>query len=861
MFDLPPAKQTGPAFDLKEAGRQFMLGTRQVVEGAASPITMTADAINTLANLPIKGANALLGTEIPEFKSSAWALNRALVERAGFPEERNSQENLIGAVVKGGSGALLTAGAGTIPSFVKSAPTLATALSAAPGSQVVGGMTGGAAAEGTRQGLQDVTLFENETGDRVAKGFLSLLAGVAAGVGGYAGSRGAANVAAASKDASQGVLDLLTQGGRERIAGNVLRQASGAPETLPARLDDAITYSSAIPGIKPTTAQALGGDTQLSSLELGLRNDPAFRQAFDIRAAENQTARTGVMDILFPKDAGSVDDLAAGIKQAWSQADDAGRQEIIAAQQRAQQRIAELGGTIDAQAAGRIVREELQTAYDASRSRTGAAYRAIDPAGTANFAGGEVWDRIAPTIQTYFANSTAGTPKELLPIIERLRNSNNLSFGGLNAIRKELQDVAGQASRQGNRTLASAAGQMADDVAGYVDDAAAAGRGFTPEQAAQYQAARDLRRDQGQKFERGAVGQVLKRGPYGEMHTPESAVPAELFFRGPGSPEAAQQFIAAAGNRPRAVQALQDHVATQLRQNVTNPDGSINPGKLLQFRVQHAGAIEAFPELQGRINNVVEAQAAVDRATLSQSARSAEMSGSPLNQFLTKNPADAVASIIGSKNSEAAIGQVVGQLRGNPASLGAFKRSVVDWIKGQIETAGIQPVSGEPVQSFAKLKRIMDTKLATLRQVFSADEIKTLQSVADQMAAEARVTSARPMGSNTFSNLATRSLVERATGGLFPMGGNQSALTPSLRWVLGNVDNSVRDAINRALLNPDDALRMVRSASNIPVRDLSAELRSLGQGLAGQAAIQGVQGGNQSQMLPGPRRAAMFGAY
>jgi hypothetical protein len=49
---------------------------------------------------------------------------------------------------------------------------------------------------------------------------------------------------------------------------------------------------------------------------------------------------------------------------------------------------------------------------------------------------------------------------------------------------------------------------------------------------------------------------------------------------------------------------------------------------------------------------------------------------------------------------------------------------------------------------------------------------------------------------------------------------------------------------------------MVGSASNMPVRDLTAELRALGQGLLGQTAIQGM---NQSQAL-GPRRAAMFGA-
>jgi hypothetical protein len=181
-----------------------------------------------------------------------------------------------------------------------------------------------------------------------------------------------------------------------------------------------------------------------------------------------------------------------------------------------------------------------------------------------------------------------------------------------------------------------------------------------------------MRRDQGQRFERGAVGNVLERGPYGEPKLPSSAVPAELFFRGGGSPEAAQQFIGAAGDRPRAVQALSDHIATQLRQTVTRTDGTIDSNRLIRFMSDHSGALNAFPELRQRIGNVAEAQAMADQAALAHSARQSEMSRSPLNNFLTKNPTDAVASIVGSSNSEAAVNQVMEQLRGNAASLAAF---------------------------------------------------------------------------------------------------------------------------------------------------------------------------------------------
>ena len=70
-------------------------------------------------------------------------------------------------------------------------------------------------------------------------------------------------------------------------------------------------------------------------------------------------------------------------------------------------------------------------------------------------------------------------------------------------------------------------------------------------------------------------------------------------------------------------------------------------------------------------------------------------------------------------------------------------------------------------------------------------------------------------------------------------------LAEPLRHLFGGVDNEIRDAINNALLSPEDALRMVNSARNIPVRDLPLELRRLGIGLGGQTINQGI---NQSQI-------------
>ena len=450
----------------------------------------------------------------------------------------------------------------------------------------------------------------------------------------------------------------------------------------------------------------------------------------------------------------------------------------------------------------------------------------------------------------YFANSTAGTPDDLIPILQRLRNSPNLTLAQIDAIRSDLGNIAGRAIQSGDRRLSSVASQMADDIGSYIDESAATGQGFSPEQAAAYQEARTLRRQQGDTFERGAVGATLKRGQFGEQ-SPASTVPADLFFRGGGSPEAAQQFIAAAGGRPRALQAAQNYLSTMLRQNVMAADGTIDAARLARFQNDYSGALHAFPELRAGIQNVADAQAIVDQATLTQTARQAEMAGSPLNQFLTKNPTEAVSTILKSQNSQAAVGRIMEQLRDNPASLAAFKRSVVEWFRGSIENAGVQPVSGEPLQSFAKLKSIMDNKLPTLRQIFTPAEIDVMQAFADQMGQEARVMGSKPLGSNTFANLASRYLVDRATNSIAPMTGkNVSSMTPGLSWLLRGTDVSIRDAINNALLNPSAASRMVEAASKIPTNSPVMALVALKRGLTGQLGIQAINSGQQNINLP-----------
>lgn len=825
----------------KRLGTQLMKGTRNVVEGAAAPFTMVGDLTNSLINAGIGGYNKLTGSDVQPLGLPSQGVHQALLA-AGFPEDAPN-EGIAGAAVRAGTGGLVTMGAGTIPALANAAPEIASALTINPASQLVAATAGGVTSEAARQGLEGVKIFENPTLDNIAKSVLITGAGFGGGVGAYGVSRGVANATEAASGGIKSVLDILTPAGREKIAGQVIRQASGDPQSLASRLSDLPEPS--VPGVRPTTAQALGGDSQLSALELGLRNDPSYRHAFDVRAAENQAARSAALETMAPVNGGA-DDVAQLVVRGFQEYGDDMRAAVQQAEQQVQQRIAALGQQADQQAVGGIIREELQAAYARARAATSAAYRGIDPGNTSAFPGPAVYDRVAPLIEQYFANSTGGTPQELLPIMTRLRNSPNLTFGQIDAIRQDLQKVAGQAYQSGDRRLASVAGQMADAVGSTVDDAAAAGQGFTPEQAQAYQQARQLRAEQGATFERGQVGQVLKTGPYGEPRIPDSGVPAELFFRSGGSPEAAQQFIQAAGGRPAAVAAMRQYIAGRMREAITSADGTVDPARLQAFQRDYGGALLSFPELQSQLGGIAQAQSAVDAATLAETAARDQMRGSPLNNFATKNPSDAVAAIVNSADSERQVTIALQQLSQTQGGVEAFRRSVLDWLTGRIENAGVQPSTGDALQSFAKFKAIMDKKAPTLTRIFSPEEMQTLRGVFEQLGAENRVTSAKPLGSNTFTNLATRYLVERLTNSYAPMmGKTNSALTPGLSWITRGVDEQVRQSLVDALLNPSTAARVVGLAAPLPIRDISRVLPDTARAILSQQLL----------MLPSQRPA------
>jgi hypothetical protein len=230
--------------------------------------------------------------------------------------------------------------------------------------------------------------------------------------GGLVGALGAELPAAAltGARAAGNYIAPLTQGGRERLAGETLVQSATNPAAARRTLNEGI--DEIIPGSRPTTFQATG-DMGLGALEReAATRDPA---AFLTRRAEQNAARTSALESIQPN--GSPADIAhffrsqlraldettlAGLEEAQGRARTAaegigGARSLEAAgesilarvepQRRkleatARESTAGLGGQGQPQQYGATIRGSLSDANFFAKQREGLLWRAVDPDGS-----------------------------------------------------------------------------------------------------------------------------------------------------------------------------------------------------------------------------------------------------------------------------------------------------------------------------------------------------------------------------------------------------------------------------------------------------------------------------------------------
>jgi hypothetical protein len=253
-----PRMETGNASDLL---RQLGLTARAGITGIASLPLLAAEPIAAMTGQP----------------NQAQTLQRLLTQ-LGLPEPRTGQERVVQDITSAGS-----AVAGPAAIAQRFAPSVQRFLSENLGTQAAAA-TGGALASGAAR--------EGDAGPVMQ--MIGSLGGAVAG-------GGAAGLGPTAAKATKEIVRPFTQAGREAITGNVLRSLS---TNVSNAIEAGANYVPAIPGYRPTTAQATR-DIGLISAETPIRALDVTGK-FGTQIGEANQARMAILDRL-AKDKATVD--------------------------------------------------------------------------------------------------------------------------------------------------------------------------------------------------------------------------------------------------------------------------------------------------------------------------------------------------------------------------------------------------------------------------------------------------------------------------------------------------------------------------------------------------------------------------
>lgn len=713
-------------------------------------------------------------------------------------------------------GNALTLGVGPTVSGAKYLAASKGPLSLIGRSARVGGLYGGVygAGEGDDLGARAANAAKGAAAGAVAG---AAIPGVPAGVRAGAKTSGA-------------LLQPFTRAGQEQIAANTLRRVAG--EDVSGLL--AKPLEAPVPGSLPTTGQQTQNYGLLAT-ENALTADPAIGAQLAERSAANNTARVQAINAQAPEGVGAAN-VQEAVRREMQRFTNATDDMISTATQRAQQALQQVGPQISSQDAGRIIRQSVQEAYDAHRGSVSQAYNAIDPDGSTSIDFRPVWTAIAPAITERFVERTGGMPQQLIPILQRLRNTENTSVRSADRIRKELYNISSQAGVSGDRDLASAATDIARAMESHLDEVASGATAgvLSTGQREQFALARTLRNNQGDLYESGAMGGAVDRGPYGRYTVQDSDVPGRLLS---GSPEAAQQLIGSVGQNPQAMQAARASLATSFRQAATRPDGGIDANAAQRWLTNNQEMLAQFPDIATAARQAIDQQRRVVGLTERQTDASRRIESSPVGQLLgDKNPDKVVLDILSGPTSVANTEGLLRTIGNDENAKNGLKRSIVDYL--QSRTTGQLNIQGDNNLAQNQYNQALGKLRPVMAKLFNAEELKALEAVGVDLKRQQLNSAARGVGSNTVHNLSTNNIIDQTAGSRAvnnPLAQALASYGPN--WIYRASDQQIRQILGDALLNPDVAKGILsrRTPKSIPTAP----------GLLGQRlpAITGAGGG------------------
>jgi len=265
----------------------------------------------------------------------------------------------------------------------------------------------------------------------------------------------------------------------------------------------------------------------------------------------------------------------------------------------------------------------------------------------------------------------------------------------------------------------------------------AAGPTFDEAARGRLNAATDATRERAQTFGATPNDRILKReGRDGPYDLPVSAVPSQIFFPGPKSFDAIQNFRRAVGDE-QALAALEDYAAMQLRRTATQPDGTLKPQVVANWRRFHADALRAFPTLDRHFADAARASETVQFAADARRYALDEYQRGIVGKIVgVTDPADVtrvVGSIFGRQDSVGQMRRLAQEAGRTPEGREGLRKSVADFMTQKLISNTEAATSGRELIKSDQFQSFLQTNKAALKEVFNDNEIELIGRIAKDL--------------------------------------------------------------------------------------------------------------------------------
>jgi hypothetical protein len=373
---------------------------------------------------------------------------------------------------------------------------------------------------------------------------------------------------------------------------------------------------------------------------------------------------------------------------------------------------------------------------------------------------GAIQDNLATTISQQIANEqpaiargaldpSQSTLARLQSEADAWRTQRTAAVAGSDGTSAAANPEGGAAAVPG---VGGAAGASGAAPGGPADHPALPGTPSFDETASQrLKAATAATKERASTFGQKPLSQVTAKAGSSELYRlPDGQVPKKFFHPGATGYSDMRALFDAVGE-DKALPAIVDYAATSLRRAAMRDDGTLDPAKYERWRAAYTDALRALPDAEkAKFTDAASASQALADARASRTAALKDAQAGAIGRVMKLTEPDdvtrTVGAILNSKTAVADMKQLALATKGDPDARAGLRQAVADYMakrligNTEVGTSGVTAIKADAFQTFMKQAK------PALNLIFSPEEVRTMEAVAEDIQRAQRSINSKPAG-------------------------------------------------------------------------------------------------------------------